>query len=470
MSEVAISRSHRQLYSYECEQAIISLLINDADSYLPQLESLRVQPFYFYHKNHQEIYRIVLEMNSKSLNIDPVSIFTYGKSKNYNFGGLDKITAILEEQLPLNASFNTHLHLLIDLFKLRAIKKATDNILDLLDKSEQEADNILEHCEREIFAIRDKASSSFIVPAEVISNAVYENIQQYTKHGRHQSNVVDTSFTKLDDVTGGFKPGEMIVIAARPGIGKTALALSMVHRISRKLTTNKQIGLPITYISLEMTNAQLFMRLFALASNIHLSKIINGQLNTTELKALKKIATTIGMLPIYVDDGTSITIGQLSGKLRRLKRTHDIKVAFIDYLQLLTAPSGQSRESRQVEVSIISRNIKRLSLELNIPIIVLAQLNRRPDETTNNEPALHHLRESGAIEQDADLVLLLSKYNTSSYKDYTDGENETINDSSNKTHALYRLFVAKNRNGPAGMSMLLEFDHNITLFKEHLYE
>jgi len=253
-----------------------------------------------------------------------------------------------------------------------------------------------------------------------------------------------TGFHKLDELTAGWKAGEMIVLAARPGQGKTALALTFAQHALRERYDEatdawKKPGHSVGMFSLEMTNEQLMLRLLASFGSESLQRIRSGELDEHAMQKLRLVAGDMREWPLYLDDSSFLTINQLRGKARRMKDRYHIELLVIDYLQLLRSESAQAKDNRQNEVAEISRGIKALAKELSIPIIILAQLNRRSEEA-KAEPALHNLRESGAIEQDADVVLLLHR--TDAEKD-EDGNEKQVG-----PVVPYSLNIAKQRNGP----------------------
>jgi len=249
----------------------------------------------------------------------------------------------------------------------------------------------------------------------------------------------------------------MIVVAARPGVGKTAFALSMAKNFLKSRYDEVQErmvmpGYPVAMFSLEMTSEQMMLRLLASCANVRLQAIRDGTLNQQDIDLLMKVGEDLANYPLYVDESSMLNITQLRAKARRLKQHHDIQVIIIDYLQLLTSNSEKAKNNRQVEVAEISRGIKALALELKVPIIVLAQLNRKPEEG-NQEPALHHLRESGSIEQDADVVMMLSRAFTK------DGEAEAI-DNQHGRALKASVNVVKQRNGPTDkVDLLFQADY-----------
>jgi replicative DNA helicase len=262
----------------------------------------------------------------------------------------------------------------------------------------------------------------------------------------------------------------MIVLAARPGVGKTALALSMArHMLRQRYDSEKddfvRPGYNVAFFTLEMSAQQLMFRLLSSHASLDSEQIRRGQLNESQITALRGVAAEISDLPLFLDESSLLTIGQLRARARRIKKQYGIDILIIDYLQLLTSGTSRGKENRQVEVSEISRGLKALAMELQIPVVVLAQLNRKPEET-NSEPALHHLRESGSIEQDADLVLLLSKESAgdepeNSGNSEEGGENQPM--AANVRGFPCRLNIAKQRNGPTDRIRLL-FQPRFTRF------
>jgi replicative DNA helicase len=255
---------------------------------------------------------------------------------------------------------------------------------------------------------------------------------------------IGTGFKRLDELTTGWQPGDMVVLAARPGQGKTALALTFARhaldqRYDEATDSWKKPGHGVGIFSLEMTNAQLMLRMLAAYGSESLQRIRQGKLDEHAMQKLRMVAADMAEWPLYLDDSSFLTITQLRGKARRMKQRWNIDLLIVDYLQLLRSDSAQAKDNRQNEVAEISRGIKALAKELKIPIIILAQLNRRSEEA-KQEPALHNLRESGAIEQDADMVMLLHRKEAEKDAEGNDAPQEAI--------IPYILNIAKQRNGP----------------------
>jgi replicative DNA helicase len=349
----------------------------------------------------------------------------------------------------LYVSFATHLNvgsyvrIVKDKSLLRCLQLACSTIVqDIADMPDSVA-SVLDRAESSIFQVTNLGLTNSTVSArEEIEKALtlIEDFQSRKGrlHGLH------TGFHKLDELTAGWKAGEMIVLAARPGQGKTALALTFARhaldqRYDEATDAWKKPGHPVGMFSLEMTNEQLMLRLLASYGSESLQRIRQGDLDEHSLQKLRMVGADMKEWPLYLDDSSFLTINQLRGKARRMKDRYGIELLIIDYLQLLRSESAQAKDNRQNEVAEISRGIKALAKELAIPIIILAQLNRRSEEA-KAEPALHNLRESGAIEQDADVVLLLHRPDAE--KD-ADGNERTAG-----PIIPYTLNIAKQRNGP----------------------
>jgi replicative DNA helicase len=302
---------------------------------------------------------------------------------------------------------------------------------------------VLDRAESAIFHVTDMGLTQSTVEARHEIDKAIKLIENFQNRKGHLQGL-PTGFHKLDELTAGWKPGEMIVLAARPGQGKTALALTFARhaldqRYDEAADAWRKPGYAVGMFSLEMTNEQLMLRLLASYGSESLQHIRAGQLDEHAMQKLRMVAGDMREWPLYLDDSSFLTINQLRGKARRMKDRYKIELLVIDYLQLLRSDSAQAKDNRQNEVAEISRGIKALAKELEIPIIILAQLNRRSEEG-KTEPALHNLRESGAIEQDADVVLLLHR-----------PEAEKDEDGNEKQAGLiipYSLNIAKQRNGP----------------------
>lgn len=349
----------------------------------------------------------------------------------------------------LLVGFATHLNVgsyikfVKDKSLLRQLQGACSDIVqDIMDMPDS-VSSVLDRAESSIFAVTSSEASHGIVTAREEIDHALSMIEAFQKR-KGQLQGIPTGFHKLDEYTAGWKTGEMIVLAARPGQGKTALALTfakaaLVQRYDAEADCWKKPGHAVGMFSLEMTNEQLMLRLLASHSSESLQRIRQGDLDDHSMQKLRMIAEEMKEWPLVLDDSSFLTINQLRAKARRMKQRHGIELLIVDYLQLLRSESAQAKDNRQNEVAEISRGIKALAKELSIPIIILAQLNRKSEEG-KQEPALHNLRESGAIEQDADVVLLLHRPDQGQGED---GQEKPVG-----PVWPYVLNIAKQRNGP----------------------
>lgn len=425
------------LFSNEAEKAILGLALTNPELVFDRIRE-RIAADDFYVPSHRLLFEVLCDMHTKSIPIDLTTVHQYliDHHLEEKMGGAVLLTDLV-------ASFATHLNLesyikiLKDKSVLRKLHQVALNIVQSIYENSHSVIQVLDQAEKEIFEITDLTVTRSTVKASIEIEKAIELIDCFHKRkGRLFG--IPTGFYHLDQITTGWQNGDMIVLAARPGVGKTALGLTFACRaLKERYDQEKDLwikpGYAVGFFSLEMTAVQIMLRLLASIGSESLQKIRRGELEPASLEKLKMLADDAKEWPFYIDDSSDLTIHQLRAKARRMKNQFGVDLIIIDYLQLLHSDSEQARENRQVEISEISRGIKALAKELNIPIIVLAQLNRRMEEG-KSEPALHHLRESGAIEQDADVVLLLHRL-----------ENDPETDHSK---IPYIIHVAKQRNGP----------------------
>jgi replicative DNA helicase len=308
-----------------------------------------------------------------------------------------------------------------------------------------ELDPLLDEAEKEIFSITGEHVKTEIVPTK---DLVMDAIEQIEKLYENRGSVTGlaTGFVELDRMTSGLHPAEMIVIAARPSMGKTAFAMNIAEYVSMELAK------PVVVFSLEMSSQQLVQRILCSRARVDLQKVRDGFLGDRDFPSLTAAASQVAASKMFIDDTPGLTITELRAKARRMKSQHDIQLIVIDYLQLLRSMSRRAQDNRQLEISEISAGIKALAKELELPIIVIAQLNRQPDTRAKEggRPRLSDLRESGSIEQDADLVGLLVR---AEY--YAEDEEEK-----KENEGKAQLIIAKQRNGPTG-------DVRLTFLKQY---
>jgi len=356
-------------------------------------------------------------------------------------GGVEYLAKVMDS-VPSSANVMYYAQICRDKQLLREMIAAASSILDDAYNEVGEASEKIDEAERKIFAVADKKVSGSGVALKDLVTAVYELIEK--REGRVVSGLA-TGYYELDDKTCGLQNGEMIIIAGRPSMGKTSLALNIAEYIGAELK------IPVAIFSLETGRQQLAERFLCSMSQIDAQNVRKGMLSTEDHEELVKTCGELSGAPIYIDDTSTLTPLELRAKARRLKSRHDIRCIIVDYLQLMHV--GGRVESRQQEITTISRYIKSLARELNIPVVVLSQLNRSPEGREGHRPKMSDLRESGSIEQDADVVMLLHRedYYRRDDPDYVEN---------NKAD----LIIAKQRNGPTG-SVNLIFRERITRFE-----
>lgn len=443
------SLGHLQPQALEIEKAVLGALMIDKDAYAIVCEILR--PESFYEPRNQMVYTAIrdLSMDEKPVDMLTVADQLAKSGKLEQVGGPGYI-AELTSGVATSANIEYHANIIAQKSLARQLisfasaiqTKAFDETIDVEDLMQEAEGSLFELSQHNM-----KKDYTAIDP--VIAQAV-KGIQDAAKNTDGLTGV-STGYFKLDDITSGWQASDLVIIAGRPAMGKTSFALSMAKNIAADLRT------PMAFFSLEMSNVQLVNRLISNACEIQGSKILNGQLQRDEWERLDKNINNLLGAPLYVDDTPGLSVFELRTKARRLVREHGIKLIMIDYLQLMNA-NGMRFSSRQEEVSTISRSLKGLAKELNIPILALSQLNRGVESREGLEgkrPQLSDLRESGAIEQDADMVLFVHR--PEYYHIYQD-------DNGRDLHGMAQIIIAKHRKGATG-DVLLTFRGEYTRFE-----
>jgi len=340
--------------------------------------------------------------------------------------------------------------------RLRRLAEAAGAILyDAYHMGEGEADTlpaIIDRAERLVFEVAEESLSSV---AERLSELLHQTMETLDANEGRTITGVATGYLDLDEITSGLQPGELIIVAARPSMGKTALALNMAEQIALAGGPGSS-PTPALFFSLEMSRQAVAQRVLCARSGVDSQKLRRNMLSDSDYQRLMATCGELDSAPLLIDDTPGMTVTQLRARARRAFTQHHVGCVFVDYLQLLTAP-GASRESRQVEVSAISRGIKALARELNVPIVCLSQLNRSAEQREGHRPRMSDLRESGSIEQDADVIMLLHR---ESY--YHQRDSEWSRENAEREN-LAELIIAKQRNGPTGV-IELEWDRSSTRF------
>ena len=438
-----------QPQAVELEQAVLGALMIEKDAYSLVSEILR--PESFYEHRHQLIYSAITDL---AINQKPVDILTV-KEQLTKRGELDEVggpfyLAQLSGKVASSAHIEYHARIIAQKALARELITFTSNIQTKAFDETMDVDDLMQEAEGKLFEIsQQNMKKDYTQINPVIAQAV-EQIQKAAARSDGLSGL-ESGFTKLDKMTSGWQNSDLIIIAARPAMGKTAFVLSMAKNIAVDYHN------PVALFSLEMSNLQLVNRLISNVCEIPSEKIKSGQLADYEWQQLDYKLRNLLDAPLYVDDTPSLSVFELRTKARRLVREHGVKLIIIDYLQLMNA-SGMSYGNRQEEVSTISRSLKGLAKELNIPIIALSQLNRGVENREGEEgkrPQLSDLRESGAIEQDADMVCFIHR--PEYYKIYTSADGSDL-------RGIAEIIIAKHRNGAVG-DVRLRFIGQYTRFE-----
>ncbi|MFI4896234.1 MAG: replicative DNA helicase [Phycisphaerales bacterium JB059] len=421
----------------------------------------------FFLEGHAAIFQALIEIYDKRQSGDLVQLAEALRARGVldQVGGT-KYLVQLAEAVPSAANAPHYARIVSDRARLRKLINAAGEILydayHADDSSPEGGKGVVDIAERRIFEIAEEEQTG---ESEALFDLVEAEIKRLEQADGSAINGIATGFEDLDKLLGGLQKGEMLILAARPSMGKTAISLNIAEQAAFggvtpwSPPTNRRV--PIGYFSLEMSAEGLTQRLISARSGVDAHKIRTGAISPSELEEVTRACQELSEAPLHIDDTPALSILALRARARRMKRKHHIEALVIDYLQLLTSPSA-GRESRQVEVSAISRGIKALARELEIPIVCLAQLNRGAEQRERNRPRMSDLRESGSIEQDADVVMLLHR---EAY--YHKDDEEWLNDPDNADKLnLTELIIAKQRNGPTGV-VKLSWDDKTTRFKNY---
>ncbi|MDR2130752.1 MAG: replicative DNA helicase [Odoribacteraceae bacterium] len=429
----------------DLEEAVLGSLMLEKDAFIMVSDLLK--PECFYKEAHQKIYRAVQAL---ALNSEPVDLLTVSEELKRT-GDLEAIGGYyylsqLTSRVASAVHIEFHARIIIQKYIQRELIRASTEIqIKAYDDATDVAD-LVDLAQKEIFDIAEGNIKKETTPINVLIDQAIKNIEAIGNRPEGMSGV-PSGFTVLDGVTSGWQPSDLIIIAARPSMGKTAFVLSM----ARNMAVEHEV--PVAIFSLEMSSLQLVNRLIASETEVGSEKIRNGKLSTAEWQQLHAKIARLIKAPIYVDDTPALSIFELRAKCRRLQQRYGIKMLIIDYLQLMTAGSDM-RGNREQEVSMISRQLKIIAKELNIPVIALSQLNRLLEQRENKKPMLSDLRESGAIEQDADMVIFIHR---------PERHGKMVDDEGNSLKGIAEIVVAKHRNGAVG-EVVLRFREELALF------
>ena len=413
--------------SLEAEQSVIGSMIMDKEAIVVASESLLKEDFY--HKQYGILFESMVELFNEGQPVDLVTLQNKLKEKDVppEISSLEYVKDLVTA-VPTSANVKYYAEIVKEKAVLRKLIKVTENIENECYLGKESLDVILADTEKSIFdLLQNRGGGDYVPIKKVVINALEKIELASTTKGNVTG--IATGFVDLDYKMAGLQPSDLILVAARPSMGKTAFVLNIAQYVAfhSNLTT--------AIFSLEMSKEQLVNRLFSLESRVDAQALRSGNLADSDWEKLIEGAGTIGRSNLIIDDTPGISISELRSKCRKYKLEHDLKLVIIDYLQLMSG-SGRNSDSRQQEISEISRSLKALARELNVPVIALSQLSRAVEQRPDHRPMLSDLRESGAIEQDADVVMFIYR------DDYYNKDSENKN--------IAEIILAKQRNGPIG--------------------
>jgi len=425
----------------EAEQSVLGAILLENNALLKSLELISADDFY--RESHRKIFRAMLELSEKNEAIDLVTLTEHLSKKNEleEVGGVSYLTS-LASQIPTAANVVYHSKIVKEKALLRALLRSSTDIASKVYEDSLEADELLDYAERVIFDISDKRiKSSFVHLKDVIKDSFKMIEDLYDR--KEAITGVPSGFKDLDEKTTGFQKGDLIVVGGRPSMGKTAFSLNIAQHVGAELRE------PVAIFSLEMSKRQLAFRMLCSEAMVDSNLVRQGFISQQYWHKLTSAAAKLADAPIYIDDSSSINVFEMRAKARRLKMEKGgLSLIIVDYLQLMRGRGNFER--REQEISDISRSLKALAKELDVPVVALSQLNRGVEQRHDKRPTLADLRESGAIEQDADVILFL-------YRD------EVYNKDNRDNKGRAEVIIAKQRNGPTGV-VNLTFLNNCTRF------
>jgi replicative DNA helicase len=425
MEENSIRRI--QPHSTDAEKAVIGSMLMDRDAITDVNDILTKEDFY--NAQYGILFEAMIELFNEGMDVDIITLTERLKAKNVP----DEISSLsfvgeIVSSVPTSANAKRYAKIIQDKSVLRKLIKITDDVSKDCYLASDEVEDILESAEQSVFKlVQSRNRSEEYTPMKKIVVDVIGDIEEASRN-KGRINGIPTGFIDLDNMLTGMHGGELILIAARPAMGKTALVLNIAHHVAVRQ------NVPVAMFSLEMSESQLGARMLALDSMVDAQALRTGDLNEDDWDKIIESTEIMAKAPIFVVDNSGITIPELRSECRKLKQTQDIGLIIIDYLQLMN--SNRPVESRQQFISDVSRSLKVLARELNVPVIALSQLNRAVDTRPDHKPVLADLRESGAIEQDADVVMFI-------YRD------EVYNKETEKP-GIAEIIVAKQRSGSTG--------------------
>jgi replicative DNA helicase len=406
------------------EQCVLGGMLLSKDAISDVVEVIR--PADHYRPAHQLIHEAILDLYSRGEPADAITVANEltRRAEITRVGGAPYLHTLISS-VPTAANAGYYARIVRERAILRRLVEAGTRIVQYGYAGDADADELVDRAQAEVYAVTDKRSSEDYAPLSAIMESALDEIEAINNRDGEMVGV-PTGFADLDELTNGLHPGQMVIVAARPAMGKSTLGLDFCRAASIHHNMASVI------FSLEMTRNEITMRLLSAEAKIPLNHMRNGNMNDDDWTRLARKMGEVSSSPLFIDDSPNMTMMEIRAKARRLKQRHDLRLIVIDYMQLMT--SGKKVESRQLEVSEFSRQIKLLAKELEVPVVALSQLNRGPEQRSDKRPMMSDLRESGSLEQDADMVILLHREDVYERESTRPGEAD--------------LIVAKHRNGP----------------------
>jgi len=447
----SLIRKDQQLpHNIEAEESVLAACMLSQDA-LSEIAT-KVKPGNFYRPSHQIIFAGIIDLHTRHIPVDQISVAENLKASGQleAIGGRPYLVDLADNTFSL-ANWQNHAEIVKRTAILRELVYATVDISALAYDAPDDLDVIVEEAEKTLFKVTEKRVSSEFEKIDDLVTQAFEEITKLAERKSHMAGVA-TGFKDLDNLFHGMRGGDLLILAARPGVGKTSFALNLAVNAAKKDAT-------VAFLSLEMSSSQLVQRLLCSEARVNLSKVRGGNIGEGDWGFIADASNTLSKLDLYIDDTPSLSILELRAKARRELRGKENGLIIVDYLQLMQPPQGRRDINRTVEVGEISRGLKILAKEMNVPVIALSQLSRQVEMRKTKRPMLSDLRESGSIEQDADIVMFI---------DRSMDETEAMSDD-RPAWGTAELIVAKHRNGPT-RDIKLTYLPDYTLFMNHIDE
>ena len=438
-------RDRQPPYSEDAEHAVLSAMLMDQDAIVRAAEL--VDDSMFYAERHRRIFRAMVAITERGSVVDPLTLSDeLSRKGELEAAGGKEYIGFLVDAVPTSANVEYHAEIVREKAILRTLIQVSTQIVHDAFSGGTTAAELLDEAESKIFAVSQQRKPDGFTRIKELLWPTMERIEALQRGGKTITGVA-SGFNDLDELTSGFQPADLIIVAARPSMGKTAFVLNLAQHAAI------EDHVPVAFFSLEMSKESLVQRMLTSEARVDSQRLRRGLLRDDEFPMLARAAGILSSAPVWIDDTPGLTLLEMRSKARRLKADSGIGMLIVDYLQLMQGPSNA--ESRQQEVSQISRGLKALAKELNIPVVALSQLSRAPEQRTgDHRPQLSDLRESGAIEQDADLIMFLFR------QEMYDGP---VDKDGNSIEGKAELIIGKQRNGPTGL-VNLHFYKNYTRF------